>query len=170
MASDALRTLQRAVGQDVDCPDWICDVNDNGSVAAGDSLNILKAAVAAPVILRCGDPTALVLRMFSGKLLGALQLDIDYLDVLASIPGDGLTVHCQSLVPGATAVFNNLPSRVLSVGVVNLDGFSGPRSLARCELTPAANVEPEHFGISVKDATDLKGLPVLDVQVKALPY
>ena len=170
LASDALRTLQRAVGQDVDCPDWICDINDDARVTAGDALGLLKASVGLPVALHCGDPTALVLRLVTPTVLGSLQVDVDYTGVAGDLPGEGAGVHCEGLIPGASYAFNDKPAKVLSMCVLALDGFSGPRSVARCEFTPTANVEPEDFVVTVLDATSPSGQPVAGVQVRALPY
>jgi cysteine-rich repeat protein len=170
VASDALQTLRRAVGLDVDCPDWICDVNDDGRLVASDALQTLIFAVDGPATLQCGDPTALVLRMVSTGTLGSLQVDVDYGDVSATIPGEGLSVQCQNLTPLSEAVFNNKPDSILSVGFISVTGFTGPRSLARCELLPTANIEPEHFTVTVKDAANVEAEPVPEIEIQALPY
>ncbi len=55
-ASDALRILRKAVGQDVSCPLFRCDTDDNGLVQTSDALRVLRKAVAQPVILDCPAP------------------------------------------------------------------------------------------------------------------
>jgi hypothetical protein len=51
-ASDALRTLQTAVGS-ASCALCVCDVNDSGTVTASDALIVLRRAVGQPVELTC---------------------------------------------------------------------------------------------------------------------
>jgi hypothetical protein len=52
-APDALRILQAAVGQVVECPDNRCDTDANGSIVTSDSLRALQFAVGQAVLLRC---------------------------------------------------------------------------------------------------------------------
>ncbi|HYC53477.1 MAG TPA: hypothetical protein VEL28_00860 [Candidatus Binatia bacterium] len=53
--SDALYTLRAAVGA-LACPMWVCNVDNNGSINAGDALRILKFAVGQQgVVLDCPD-------------------------------------------------------------------------------------------------------------------
>jgi hypothetical protein len=51
-ASDALRTLQAAVGSST-CLLCVCDVNNSGSLTATDALVVLRKAVGAPATLTC---------------------------------------------------------------------------------------------------------------------
>lgn len=51
-ASDALFALKAAVGVGA-CELCVCDVNSSGSVAAGDALAILRAAVGSETVLDC---------------------------------------------------------------------------------------------------------------------
>ncbi|MFN2375553.1 MAG: hypothetical protein ABR538_03390 [Candidatus Binatia bacterium] len=51
-ASDALFALKAAVGVG-ECELCVCDVNSSGSVAAGDALAILRAAVGSEAVLDC---------------------------------------------------------------------------------------------------------------------
>jgi cysteine-rich repeat protein len=51
--SDALRALQKSVGQPVACPSYVCDVNNNGSVQTSDAQAILRKSVGQPLVLNC---------------------------------------------------------------------------------------------------------------------
>ncbi|MBI5505134.1 MAG: DUF4215 domain-containing protein [Deltaproteobacteria bacterium] len=169
VATDALRELRRAVGQDVDCPDWACDVNDDGKILTVDALLVLNVAVGLPAALVCGEPTALVLRLMTPDALGALQFQVDYTGA-GELPGDGNEVHCEGLVSGASFAFLDMPSSLLNVAMIALDGFSGPRSIARCEFMPRAYVGPEDFVVTILDASAPSTEPVQGVEVQALPY
>ncbi|MFN2376207.1 MAG: DUF4215 domain-containing protein [Candidatus Binatia bacterium] len=170
LVGDALRTLQRGVGVDVDCPDWTCDVNRDLRVTAGDAFALMKASIGLPVPLECGEPTALVLRLVSPLSLGGLQLDVHYLQASADLPGDGPAVHCEGLLPHTTFAFHDKVGDILSMSSLTLDGFSGPVSLARCELEPGGRVHTLDFPVSVIDAVDPDGLGVPNVHVRAIPY
>ena len=52
-ATDALRTLQEAVGLPTSCQDCICDVDSSGTVSATDSLRVLQFAVGIDITLNC---------------------------------------------------------------------------------------------------------------------
>jgi cysteine-rich repeat protein len=51
--SDALRALQKSVGQQVSCPLYVCDVNNNGQITTSDALAILRKAVGQNVAVNC---------------------------------------------------------------------------------------------------------------------
>lgn len=170
LANDALRTLQRAIGLDVDCPDWVCDINSNGVVSASDALSLLRASVGLVVNLQCGEPTALVLRLNSTFVLASLQVDIHYRNAAGDLPGDGASVECEGLLPAVNLAVNDKPTRVLSVSFLALGGFSGPRSILRCNFVPTGNVDTSDFGITVLDATNPAGGAVLGVGALAIPY
>lgn len=170
LVSDALRILQRGVGLVVECPDWTCDPNGDGRVTAPDSLLTLSASVGLPVVWKCPAPSAVVLSLVSTASLGGLQLDLDYGAVLADLTGDGSAVQCLGLVPGALYVFNDKPGRILSMSVVSLDGFAGPRDIARCKLVPTGIVKKSAFVPKIIDAISPSGDPVPGVTVKAIPY
>lgn len=169
LASDSFRVLRRAVGVDVECPTWICDVDGRNGIATSDALRILRRSVDIPTQLTCGSPKAILLRITSPTLLGALQLDVDYSGVSGEIGGSGSTVHCESLLPDVQAAFNDKPERVLSASFVSIGGIPGPGAIARCEFDPAGNVDSEDFTISVLDAEDLDGNDADKPAVKAVP-
>ena len=57
LASDALFALQAAV-QIIDCALCVCDVNDDGKVAATDSLTVLTRSVTPETVITCPPPGA----------------------------------------------------------------------------------------------------------------
>lgn len=168
-ASDALRILQRAVGRDVECPTWVCDVDGTNGIGASDALRLLRRSVNLPVTLSCGDPSAIFLRITSSTTLGSLQLNVGYQAVAGEIDGSGGSVDCQTLQPDVQAAFNDTPERVLSASFVSLAGIQGPAAIARCGFTPDANVDPEDFAVTVLDAKDTAGNTVAKPVVKVIP-
>lgn len=170
LVGDALRTLQRAVGLDVECPDWTCDINGDGSVSVSDSLVMLRASVGLSVVRNCGPPTALVIRLTTPSLLAGLQVDVDYSRAGLSLTGDGAAVECTGMVPGASNAFNDKATGVLSASTLMLNGFAGPRSIARCKLTPSALYDPARLLVKILDARSIAGEAVPGVQVRAIPY
>ncbi len=54
-AADALSVLRAGVGA-VDCPGWVCDVDDSGNVSATDALTVLRTAIGVEASLRCPVP------------------------------------------------------------------------------------------------------------------
>jgi len=52
-ASDALRTLRKAVGQNTSCPLYLCDTDSNGSVQTSDALRVLRKSVGQTVVMNC---------------------------------------------------------------------------------------------------------------------
>jgi cysteine-rich repeat protein len=170
LAGDALRILQRAVGLDVECPDWTCDVNGDGKVVASDSFTALLASVGLPVQFACSQPGSLVLRLVSATKLAGLQVDVDFDSAKADLVGSGAAVQCVGLVAGATFAFNAKPSRTLSVSVISLEDFAGPRSIVRCKLVPTGIVKPSGFAAAVVDAQTSTGATVPGLVLKAIPY
>jgi hypothetical protein len=61
-------------------------------------------------------------------------------------------------------------TQTLSAGFSTAAGIQGARSLARCDFTPTANVEPEDFDIEITEATDIGGRPVATPVVQVIPY
>jgi cysteine-rich repeat protein len=169
LASDAFRVLRRAVGVDVECPVWICDVDGKNGIATSDALRVLRRSVDIPTQLTCGDPKALILRITSPTLLGALQLDVDYSGVSGEIGGSGSAAHCECLLPDLQCAFNDKPERVLSASFVSITGIPGPRAIARCEFDPAGSVDSDDFTITVLDAEDLDGNEADQPTVKVVP-
>ncbi|MFN2377053.1 MAG: DUF4215 domain-containing protein [Candidatus Binatia bacterium] len=168
-ASDALRILQRAVGTDVECPTWTCNVDGVNGVSASDALRILRRSVDIPVELDCGVPTALVVRITTSASLGALQLNIGYQDVAGEIDGSGPEVNCEALQPGTESAFNDKPERILAASFVSLSGIHGPGAIARCGFTPGGTVTPENFAVTVLDAKTKNGSTAAQPGVRVVP-
>lgn len=169
LASDALRILQRAVGTDVDCPTWICDVDGVSGVTTSDALRILRRTVELPGQLSCGDPTGIVVRITTSATLGSLQLKVNYQGAAGEIDGEGGTVDCQVLQRDVQAAFNDKPEKLLLASFVSLPGIKGPGSVARCGFSPSANVAPEDFAVTVLDAKDSNGNTAPKPGVRVIP-
>jgi len=169
LASDSLRILLRAVGLDVDCPKWICDVDGVAGVSAVDALRVLRRSVDLPAVLVCGEPTGLLIRLTTPTILGALQINVGYQDVAGDLDGVGESVACQAVKPGIDSVFNNKPERIFSASFVSLSGIFGPGTVARCDFTPSGNVDSEDFAVTVLDANDRNGNPAPKPGVRAIP-
>lgn len=170
LAGDALRILQRAVNLNVECPDWTCDNNGDGKTSASDALVALTASVGLPVTWKCPAPKAVVLRLISTSTLGSLQLDLDYDELLGDLVGEGAAVQCEGSVPGSIYAFNDKPTRELSMSMANVNGFAGPREIARCKLAPTGIVQMDVLSPVIVDALNPGGISVAGVQVKAVPY
>lgn len=170
LVGDALRTLQRAVGLDVECPDWTCDINDDDSVSVSDSLTMLRASVGLPVARDCGEPAALVLRLATSSVLGGLQVDVSYAGVAMNLLGEGSAVECSGTVAGANYAFNDKPTELLSMSMLTLSGFTGQRTIARCKLVVSAQYDASKFVVRLIDVTSPAGDAVSGVQVHAIAY
>jgi hypothetical protein len=99
----------------------------------------------------------------AGSLVASLQWDTDYTNAPGTFQGSGSTVACTKLV--ATALFAPNDSdalKKLTLGLVDLDGFSAPRELAKCTFNGSAGDPPvpADFVISITDSSDGNGDPV----------
>lgn len=99
----------------------------------------------------------------TGTLVASLQFDIDYSAAPGSFQGSGSGVSCTKQV--ATAIFapNDVDaSSKLTLGLVDLDGFSAPTGLAKCIFNGSAGDPPvpADFVISIVDSTNGDGDPV----------
>lgn len=170
LAGDALRVLQRAVGLDVDCATWLCDVDGLDGVTTGDALRILRLSVDLPAVVMCGPPTAVKIRIASPAFLGALQFNVGYSNVAGELDGNGEFVLCEVEQAGVEAAFNDKDTqRQLSASFVSIAGIRGPASLAKCSFAPSGDVRPEDFSVVVLDAQKLNGTPAAFPVVRVSP-
>jgi cysteine-rich repeat protein len=140
--SDALRVLQKAVGLAVDCPLWACDVNESGATTVSDALAVLQVSVEIGASLACGLPKSILLQVYRLNVgnfpIESVTASLSYSDAPGELVGEGASVECESLLPGATAMFTDDDgARVLSFDVRG-QTFMLPRDLARCTFTPTA--------------------------------
>ena len=125
----------------------------------------------------CSDPTG-DRRVLAGDALRLLQravsLDVECPDWTCDTNGDGKVSAADALItlsaPVGLYVFNDKPTRVLSMSMVDLVGFAGPREIARCNLTPTGIIQTDALVTKILDALSPAGTTVLGVQVKAIPY
>ncbi len=172
-ASDAFRILQSAVGIDVVCATWTCDVDSNGMVSARDALAILRKAVNIPVATQCGTPNAVTFYLNAASTaLGSIQFEVDYTGAAGDFVGDGPSVACTNLLAASTAAFNKMQGRVLAMDFINLEGFSAPLSLARCEFAATGELQIEDFQINISEAANTLGqiIDTGELDLRGYPY
>ena len=169
LAGDAFRILKRAVGLNLVCPDWICDVDGDLVVTASDSLQALRAAVLLDTNFQCPDVSRVVFRVSESEKLGALQFSVDYAAVSGEFFGSGEEVRCFHESFSTDSVFNDRESRTLEAGFVSLEGLSGPVNVGYCDFFPRGEVDVTDFQVTVRSAVNLVGDPV-SVVVTAIPH
>jgi hypothetical protein len=104
-----------------------------------------------------------------GREIGALQLAVDYGSTGGQFLGAADTVQCETLVGpiasgeeddptggrGVLASYNdNEIARVLSVGLITINGFGGAVDLFKCAFELPQDRSDVRFTIRVEDATD----------------
>ncbi len=170
LSSDALRVLQLAVGNDVECAQWVCDVDSTGEVNVTDSLRLLRRAVEQPVVLNCQPPSRLRLRLVAAGNVATLAFDVDHSGAAATLVGEGTAVACEPLVEGATFTFDDSAEGILHVAASHPDGFGDRKSIASCTLLPSGSLRPHDFPVTILQADGPEGSPVSGVAVRAVPY
>jgi hypothetical protein len=119
VATDALGVLRAAVGL-LACMPSVCDVDSNGSIAAGDALRVLRFSVGHAVALNCpggSDQVDIQCSTDSGSLVLKSVASEDPLE----LTGD-LTLSCDDPADGGgdcTCVVENIaPMPFLGAGVI----------------------------------------------------
>ena len=161
-AADALKIMQRAVGLAVVCPDWICDTDGSGSVTASNALAVLRIAIGLEAELVCGFPTRIVLGLAEPRQrrISALQFRLDYSNFDGELDGNGETVNCTNHLNDATVLFNdNDEEKALHAAYVKIEGITGYRTLATCEISTDRPVELNDFRVTVTDAVNTHDRP-----------
>ena len=181
-ANDALHALRNAVGLDVICADWTCDVDVSGVITVSDALAILKAAVEIDVALVCGPVKRVVLYMFSdiivfdepsravadisAPLLGALEIRIDYSIAAGEFLGDGEFVKCTNLVENGIGAFNKVEDRQLLMGFAVEGGFRGAKTIASCLFQPTGDTHPLDFPFEIEVAAAPNNGPLEPIEAR----
>ncbi len=94
--------------------------------------------------------------------LGAISFDVDYDETRVEFVGSNDQVSCASLVPGTLPSFyddeltGTVNSAIIGFGAT----FSGPRTLAICDIATGVVPVPADFVVTVTDASDGSGTPV----------
>lgn len=148
-ADDAQQVVGSAVGLDVACPRWACDVNGNKAITVVDGSLVLQKAVGIAVATDCND--RVVIRLETPALLGALQLEIDHRVASGTFYETRGQVRCSRLAPGLFAAADT--GSVLSLGFVSLAGIQGPVDLAECSFRRFGPPTPNEFAVTVLDAS-----------------
>lgn len=106
--------------------------------------------------------------MTSNQTLGALQFVVDYAAASGAFTGSSSSVSCENAVPGTIfAKSDDDDAEELLLGVLSLDGFTGPLELARCifEVNDFSVPQASGFALNVTDATETNGTPVPGVTI-----
>ena len=99
------------------------------------------------------------LSVTNGETLGALQLDVAYSTARGGFIGDGESVLCTRLTAGFAAFNHIAASKMLSVAIVSLAGFSGPFDIARCSYCCVETLEISDFELTIVDQSHLDFTP-----------
>lgn len=127
-AADSLFILLAAVGINPDCDPWVCDVDGNGSVAAGDSLRVLQRAVGIDVSLACPlqeTTTTTVATATTTTTLGDGAFDVVCANQASTLTLDSLASRSQVSLSGELSVHCDAPGpdgeSACTCTLVNLD-------------------------------------------------
>ena len=172
-ASDALMLLQRAVGQNLVCPDYVCDVDGSGAITASDALMILRRAVGTEVPLNCGPVTSVMFRIESGVPMVELELLVEFDATVGDFVEEAGGLLCRA-TDGAVSIFATRLSRqalrieLFSPGAVVVS----PSNTVRCEFTAAVSeLRESDFDLTVTGASDANSVGVVTLPaVRAIPW
>jgi cysteine-rich repeat protein len=150
LATDALLILKRAVGIDLPCPTWLCDVDGNGRIAASDALAALVLAVFNRTATTCPRPTAVLLELAASEPLE--HLEIEWYDTGGAGDFAGLpsAPDCVLLAAGS------MTAGPLIDGVELEIDFAEPpaegATLVRCAFVARDTVADGDFAVDVLEA------------------
>jgi len=172
-ASDALMLLRRAVGQNLVCPDYVCDVDGSGAITASDALMILRRAVGTEVPLNCGPVTSVMFRIESGVPMVELELLVEFDATVGDFVEEAGGLLCRA-TDGAVSIFATRLSRqalrieLFSPGAVVVS----PSNTVRCEFTAAVSeLRESDFDLTVTGASDANSVGVVTLPaVRAIPW
>jgi len=167
--SDALLILQAAVGRDVSCPAWMCDVTGDGKVVSSDSLVAVRTAVGVPDLLHCGNPHGLRIRLTSTAPLSELRLRVDYSSSESELAGEGSEVACATLAHAATIKAAD-EDKELDVRVFPEDIITGPQWLLDCPFEAADVTHVSDLAVTILEARDPGGDTVRETTAEAIPW
>ena len=172
-ASDALMLLRRAVGQNLVCPDYVCDVDGSGAITATDALMILRRAVGSETPLNCGPVTSVMFRVESGVPMVELELLVEFDATVGDFVEEAGGLLCRA-IDGAVSVSATRLSRqalrieLFSPGAV----LVSPSNTVRCEFAPAVSeLRESDFDLTVTGASDANSVGVVTLPaVRAIPW
>ena len=183
--TDALTILKAAVGQQIRCPHWICNVNGNSTglaVTTSDALVALANAVAMEIPRSCPDISSVRVCVATEDLIGSLQIRVDYDGPGGSFGADKPDCEVLSDVGSTFFEFSSAAGADVSAGFISQDGFAaetadtprGPEcldDLFECAFTPASSsMRIEHFGLTVIAADTPAPLPIAEISAEVFPY
>jgi len=170
-AGDALLILASAVGSDVRCPPWVCDVSGDARITARDTFAVLSAAVALPVRLGCAPPRGVMIRLESAESLATAAFRIDYTSTHGELAEHDHALQCEGLRPQAAFTFTESGAGTLDLSFTS-DGQSidGPASLAWCAFDAATPVVPGDVTVQILDAETRDGAKPWGVRISAMVW
>ncbi len=165
--------LRRAVGQNLVCPDYVCDVDGSGAITATDALMILRRAVGSEVPLNCGPVTSVMFRVESGVPMVELELLVEFDASVGDFVEEAGGLLCRA-IDGAVSVSATRLSRqalrieLFSPGAV----LVSPSNTVRCEFAPAVSeLRESDFDLTVTGASDANSVGVVPLPaVRAIPW
>jgi len=167
-AGDALLILASAVGRDVRCPPWVCDVDGNLTVAATDALAALSAAVALAPAMACHAPDGLMIELESTQALATATFRVDYAATMGTLAQKDGVLLCAGLNADASFAFLEAGAGTLDV-TFTTDGRSigGPAFLAWCAFDGTTPVAANDVTVQVVDAKTVDGMIPWGVRIAA---
>jgi cysteine-rich repeat protein len=172
-ASDALMLLRRAVGQNLVCPDYVCDVDGSGAITATDALKILRRAVGIEVPLNCGPVTSVMFRVETGVPMVELTLLVEFdASVGDFVEGAGSPL-CRAIDSAVSVSATRLSRQALRIELFSPGAvLVSPSNTVRCEFAPAVSeLRESDFDLTVTGASDANSVGVVPLPaVRAIPW
>ncbi|MFT5041652.1 MAG: cysteine-rich repeat protein, partial [Hyphomicrobiaceae bacterium] len=159
LATDALLVLRSAVGQDIRCPAFVCDVNGNGAITASDALATLRLAVFMRTGTTCPAVGAVILSVETDQPLQSLELqwfDSGNAGRFGGLPG---APECSLLVEGELSAEPLIDG--VGLAVILDQAPAGSTDIVRCGFTPRDTVGDDDFAIDLIEALDSEGTAVI---------
>ena len=154
--------------------------DDSGSGSTTSSSSTSTMVITSTTETTMASPSSTIIDIFPADVtfslidavtVGALQFDVGYGRAVGRFVG-----NCTNLVPNAlTSANNDLDSETLRIGMVALDGFTGPIDLMTCKFMPGSTevTMADDFDLTIVDVTapDLTPIvpaPVIEITVESL--
>lgn len=160
LASDALLILRFAVGFDVICPNYLCNIDGDDKVLASDALAALRLAVFLETTTTCPRPRELLLELAAESEVSRLL--IEWFDINNAGSFDGLpeSPECSLLVDGSMAQSPLVDGVELDLNFA--EELQADQVLLRCAFTTRDVFDPTDFAVDVVEALDAEGLALLE--------
>lgn len=112
--------------------------------------NTTTTTVTTTTTLPVTDNCAVTFRLNTPVTVAALNWSTNYGNADGQFVGSGTGVHCENLIGGAGAVFNDKDGQhKLETALTKAGGFAGPVDVTRCEFGATGPVAKADFDITV---------------------